>query len=152
VDRHVRHGLTPSPSPSPSPSREIVTISDLDLPANSFLLTRHCSPWALPGHVHLPYSIEEYCLPLPVKPHEERNNTVLIFAKRSGASRIHVHQYYTVILDLPLVALSPTPSVVQQLCISEPATQLRLVSFPRPTSLLPFALAIVPKQPPQLTP
>ncbi|RXK38323.1 hypothetical protein M231_04365 [Tremella mesenterica] len=42
------------------------------------------TPWPLPGHFHLPYSIEDYCLPLKFKPHEERENTVLIFAKRSS--------------------------------------------------------------------
>ncbi|KAI9638396.1 uncharacterized protein MKK02DRAFT_10347, partial [Dioszegia hungarica] len=42
------------------------------------------TPWPMPNHVHLPYSIEEYCLSIPVKPHDERNNSVLIFAKRSS--------------------------------------------------------------------
>ena len=45
------------------------------------------SPWPLPGqHVHLPYSIEDQCLQLPYKPHEERDDSVLMFAKRSCTS------------------------------------------------------------------
>ncbi|OCF71955.1 hypothetical protein I204_07218 [Kwoniella mangroviensis CBS 8886] len=48
------------------------------------------TPWPLPGgHFHLPYSLEEYCLKMPVKPHEERRNAALILAKRS--SYFHYH-------------------------------------------------------------
>ncbi|KAK8869891.1 hypothetical protein IAR55_000459 [Kwoniella newhampshirensis] len=42
------------------------------------------TPWPLPGnHYHLPYSIEEYCLRLPVTAREQRRDAALIFAKRS---------------------------------------------------------------------
>ena len=61
---------------------------DVCLAADKFRLPRAradaCRPWPLPDHVHLPYSIEEYCLTIPVKPHEERDDSVLIFAKRSS--------------------------------------------------------------------
>ncbi|WVQ78016.1 hypothetical protein IAT38_000097 [Cryptococcus sp. DSM 104549] len=42
------------------------------------------TPWALPKHQHLPYSIEETCLTVPVVPPEERRNAALLFAKRSS--------------------------------------------------------------------
>ena len=38
--------------------------------------------------MYLPYSIEEYCLPIPLKSHAERNDSVLLLAKRSGACLI----------------------------------------------------------------
>ncbi|WWC90108.1 uncharacterized protein L201_005041 [Kwoniella dendrophila CBS 6074] len=48
------------------------------------------TPWPLPGgHYHLPYTMEDYCLNIPVKPHEERRNAALILAKRS--SYFHYH-------------------------------------------------------------
>jgi len=44
-------------------------------------------PWPLPdGHVHLPYSIEEYCLKLPIRKTEERKQAVLLYAKKSRMS------------------------------------------------------------------
>ncbi|KAK4683567.1 hypothetical protein P7C73_g6676, partial [Tremellales sp. Uapishka_1] len=49
------------------------------------------TPWPLPGnHTHLPYSIEDYCRPLPVKPHAERDDSVLILAKKSS----YFHRHY----------------------------------------------------------
>ncbi|WVQ78011.1 hypothetical protein IAT38_000092 [Cryptococcus sp. DSM 104549] len=42
------------------------------------------TPWPLPGHVHLPYSIEDHCLKLPATPHDERKDAALVFAKRSS--------------------------------------------------------------------
>jgi hypothetical protein len=56
------------------------------LPVSQHLI---CSPWPLPGHVHLPYSIEEYCLNIPFRPHAQRNNSVLIFAKKSAYFDYH---------------------------------------------------------------
>jgi hypothetical protein len=45
------------------------------------------SPWPLPGrHVYLPYSIESHCMQLPVTAYENREDKVLIFAKRSSES------------------------------------------------------------------
>lgn len=43
-----------------------------------------CSPFPYPGHIHLPYSIEKHCLPTPYTPPDERNNSVLLLAKRSS--------------------------------------------------------------------
>ncbi|WVQ78015.1 hypothetical protein IAT38_000096 [Cryptococcus sp. DSM 104549] len=42
------------------------------------------TPWPLPGHVHLPYSIEEECLEIPVVAPEDRRNAALIYGKRSA--------------------------------------------------------------------
>ncbi|CAD6573643.1 MAG: hypothetical protein TREMPRED_000875 [Tremellales sp. Tagirdzhanova-0007] len=47
------------------------------------------TPWRLPGHVYLPYSIEEFCLPIPTKSHAERDDSVLILAKRSAYFHYH---------------------------------------------------------------
>jgi hypothetical protein len=41
-------------------------------------------PWALPGkQFHLAYSIEDWCMSLPVIPHDQRDKTVLLLADRS---------------------------------------------------------------------
>ncbi|WRT67044.1 uncharacterized protein IL334_004010 [Kwoniella shivajii] len=43
------------------------------------------TPWPLPGnHYHLPYTIEEYCMKMPITPHEERKDAALLLAKRSA--------------------------------------------------------------------
>ncbi|WVQ78012.1 hypothetical protein IAT38_000093 [Cryptococcus sp. DSM 104549] len=42
------------------------------------------TPWPLPHHSHLPYSIEETCLAIPLIPAEERREAALVFAKRSS--------------------------------------------------------------------
>lgn len=43
----------------------------------------HVTPWAYPGHTHLPLSIERTCLGSPTVPHSQRNASVLILGKLS---------------------------------------------------------------------
>ncbi|WVQ78014.1 hypothetical protein IAT38_000095 [Cryptococcus sp. DSM 104549] len=42
------------------------------------------TPWALPNHTHLPYSIEEECLKLDVVAPEDRRNAAFVYGKRSA--------------------------------------------------------------------
>lgn len=49
-------------------------------------------PFPLPGgHIHLPYSIQKVCERVPPVPHEEREDSVLILAKQTGASKRDSH-------------------------------------------------------------
>ncbi|WWC69545.1 uncharacterized protein I206_103487 [Kwoniella pini CBS 10737] len=63
------------------------------------------TPWPLPGgHFHLPYSVEDYCLKMPIKPHEDRKNAALILAKRSSYfhyPQVSPPQFWTNLSQVP---------------------------------------------------
>lgn len=44
------------------------------------------SPFAYPDHGYIPFSIEKICTKVPLVKPEDRENTGLIYAKKSSAS------------------------------------------------------------------
>nr|ODN81216.1 hypothetical protein L203_05722 [Cryptococcus depauperatus CBS 7841] len=47
------------------------------------------TPWPLPSHSHLPYTMEDTCLALPITPQAERLDSALLLAKRSAYFHYH---------------------------------------------------------------
>ncbi|ORX39788.1 hypothetical protein BD324DRAFT_234792 [Kockovaella imperatae] len=92
------------------------------------------TPWPQPGHTHLPYSIEKSCLALSHIPQQDRNDSILIYAKRSRYFDFHYVSPRSFWTQLAAEKLNPRVTILTT-AREEPDHQLPdgLVVLPRQT-------------------
>ncbi|WWC61213.1 uncharacterized protein I303_103793 [Kwoniella dejecticola CBS 10117] len=114
------------------------------------------TPWPLPGgHYHLPYSIEDYCLKMPIKSHEERENAALILAKRSSYFHYpHVSppEFWTNLSQVPDFELLSTVEVEEGKPLPEGLVTMGKQSRENYTELVGSVKALVGMGAPPISP